>query len=357
VYVTLYKYAGFALLQQFVSTASMEETLINGKLVRPLVEWGRLVGVGDPLGSTQAELTMSVTVLTQTGSLPGGTQLLHAPTGVVYQTIAAVPLDAPTVTVTAGARSDQGGGAGSGIIGNLEPGQILQFASKPPNVAQNATVTGTAVEGAEPELESVYRERVQLRFRRRPQGGAYADYQQWGGGVAGVRKVFPYTGSPGEVDIYVEAVDDDGVPSGALLAAVRDAINFDPDEFPSPTGKANRRPANAAINVLPIERNAFDVEIAGLEMNGAADRDTVLAEMEEGLEEFFRAREPYIVGLSALPRVDRVTQGAVAGVVNEIAEASGASVATVILRRDSVAIQQYSLAHGELAKLGTLTPI
>jgi hypothetical protein len=169
--------------------------------------------------------------------------------------------------------------------------------------------------------------------------------------------VFPYTGSPGEVDIYVEAVDDDGVPSGALLAAVRDAINFDPDEFPSPTGKANRRPANAAINVLPIERNAFDVEIAGLEMNGAADRDTVLAEMEEGLEEFFRAREPYIVGLSALPRVDRVTQGAVAGVVNEIAEASGASVATVILRRDSVAIQQYSLAHGELAKLGTLTPI
>lgn len=357
VYVTLYKYAGFALLQQFVSTASMEETLINGKLVRPLVEWGRLVGVGDPLGSTQAEHTVSVTVVTQTGSLPGGTQLLHAPTGVVYQTIAAVPLDAPTVTVTARASSDQAGGDGSGIIGNLEPGQVLQFASKPAAVAQNATVTGTTVEGAEAELESVYRERVQLRFRRRPQGGAYADYQQWGGGVAGVRKVFPYTGAPGEVDIYVEAVDDDGVPSGALLAAVRDAINFDPDEFPSPTGKANRRPANAAINVLPIVRNGFDVEIAGLEMNGAADRDTVLAEMEEGLDEFFRAREPYIVGLSALPRVDRVTQGAVAGVVNEIAEASGASVATVILRRDSVAIQQYSLVHGELAKLGTLTPI
>jgi uncharacterized phage protein gp47/JayE len=357
VYVTLYKYAGFSLLQQFVSTASMQETLVNGQLIRPLVEWGRLVGVGDPLGATQAELDLTVTVITQTGSLPGGAQLLNASTGVVYQTIAAVPLDAPTVTVTARASSDQTGGNAAGTIGNLEPGTILQFASPPAAVARNATVAGTSVEGAEAELESVYRERVKLRFRRRPQGGAYADYQQWGTGVAGIRAVFPYTGAPGEVDIYVEAVEGDGVPSGALLDAVLAAINFDPQEFPSPTGLANRRPANAAINVLPIVRTGFAVEIAGFETNGSVDEDTVLAEMQEGLDEFFRARQPFIVGLSALPRLDRVTQGAVAGVVNEIAEANGASVATVILRRASVAIQQYALAHGELAKLDSLTQI
>ncbi len=357
VYVTLYKYAGFSLLQQFVATASMQETAVNGQIIRPLVEWGRLVGVGDPLGPTQAELEVSVTVITQTGSLPGGTQLLYAPTGVVYQTVAAVPLDAATVTITARASSDQAGGDGSGTIGNLEPGAVLQFASKPAAVAQNATVTGTSVEGAEAELEAVYRERVMLRFRRRPQGGAYSDYQQWGTGVAGVRAIFPYTGAPGEVDVYVEVVEGDGVPSEPQLEAVSNAINFDPAEFPSPTGKANRRPANAAINVLPIVRTSFDVEVAGLEATGAADEDTVMAEMQEGLDEFFRAREPYIVGLSALPRLDRVTQGAVAGVVNEIAEANGASVASVILRRAGVAIQQYALAHGELAKLGTLTPI
>ena len=234
---------------------------------------------------------------------------------------------------------------------------MLQFASKPAAVAQNAIVAGTTVEGAEAELETVYRERVKLRFRRRPQGGAYADYQQWGTGVAGVRAVFPYTGAPGEVDVFVEGVDGDGVPSGALLLAVLAAINFDPDEFPSPTGKANRRPANAAVNVLAIVRSEFDVEIAGLETNGSVDEDTVLAEMTEGLDEFFRARAPFIVGLSSLPRLDRVTQGAVAGVVNEIAEANGASVATVVLRRIGASIQQYTLEHGELAKLGTLTPI
>lgn len=355
VYVTLYKYAGYSLLQQFVDRASMSETVVLGKPLRPLVEWGRLIGVGDPRDAEQAEVELAVVVLSQTGSLPGGTQLLHAPTGVVYQTIAAVPLDAPTVSVTARATSDQAGGDGSGTIGNLAPGAALAFASKPAAVAQNPIVVALTVEGAEAEAESVYRERVKERFRRRPQGGAYADYRQWGTSVEGVAAIYPYTGYPGEIDVFVAgADDDDGIPSGALLDAVRAAMQFDPDEFPSPTGLANRRPVNAAVNVYPISRSTFDVEVAGLEGGDAA---TVLAAMATGVDEFLRAREPFIVGLSSLPRLDRVTQGAVAGVVNEIAEANGASVAAVTLRRGGVIVTQYNLAHGELAKLGAVIPI
>jgi hypothetical protein len=356
VYVVLYKYAGFSLLQQFVSSASFEETEVNGKLIRPLVEWGRLVGVGDPLFATQAELELEVTVLNQTGSLPGGTQLLYAPTGVVYITTAAVALSAATVTVNALASSDQDGGDGSGTIGNLEPGQILQFAGSPPNVATNAEVTGSAEVGAAGESEDSYRARVLRRCQRRPQGGAYADYQQWGTEVAGIRSAFPYTGNlPGQVDVYVEAeAGPDGIPDGSQLDAVRDSIDFDPAEAPSPTGLANRRPANAAVNVLAITRAAFDVDITGFE---ATDSAAVLDAIELGLDEFLRARQPFIVGLSALPRLDRITQGAVAGVVQEIAEANGASVAGVTLRRGGFEIIQYTLARGELAKLGLLNPI
>lgn len=355
VFVTLYKYAGFSLLQQFVATATFEETSVNGRLIRPLVEWGRLFGVGDPLLAVQAELAVDVTVLTQTGSLPGGSQLLNAATGVVYQTVAAVPLDADTVTVTVRASGDQSGGDGSGIIGNLEPGAILKFASPLPNVATNAVVTGTTVQGVAGETEDTYRARVVARAQRRPQGGAYADYQQWGTSVAGIRKVYPYTGAPGEVDVYVESIDGaDGIPTEAQLEAVANAIQYDPDEWPSPSGLANRRPVNAAVNVLPIWRTAFDVEISGFESD---DESNVLASMAEGLDEYLRSREPYIVGLSVLPRLDRITQGAVGGVINEIAEANGATVATVVLRRSGVALQQYSLGRGELAKLGTLTPV
>jgi hypothetical protein len=358
-FVTLYKYAGFSLLQQFVAYATMDPTEINGEIVRPLVEWGRLIGVGDPLGATQAEVELSVPVLVQTGSLPGGTQLLNVATGIVYRTTAAVALDAATVTITARASSDQSGGNGAGTQGNLEPGQTLQFASPPPNVARTATVTGTAVEGAEAESVEVYRGRIVTRFRRRPQGGAYADYAAWGSGVAGVAAVYPYTGQlPGEVDVYVESVEDsDGIPSGALIESVAAAIEYDPAEFPSPTGLANRRPVGAAVNVYPIARTTFDVELAGLEANGELDADAVEVAIGEGLDEFLRDRSPYIVGLSSLPRQDRVTQGAVAGVVNEIAEANGASVAAVIVRRDGVLVTQYNLARGELAKLGTLTTI
>lgn len=356
VYVVLYKYAGFSLLQQFVSTASFDETEVNGAILRPLVEWGRLVGVGDPLAATQAQLTLTVTVLNQVGSLAGGTQLLYAPTGVVYLTAAAVALSAPTVSVTAIASSDPNDGDGAGTIGNLEPGQILQFASSPPNVATNAPVSGSAVVGAEGETEDDYRARVLRRCQRKPQGGAYADYQAWGTEVAGIRNVFPYTGNnPGEVDVYVEAeAGPDGIPDGSQLAAVLDAIYYDPNEAPSPTGLANRRPANAAVNVLAISRAAFDIDITGFT---ATDPTAVLASIDQGLDEFLRAREPYIVGLSALPRLDRITQGAVAGVVQEIAEASGASVAGVALFRSGFEIIQYTLARGELAKLGALTPI
>jgi hypothetical protein len=138
---------------------------------------------------------------------------------------------------------------------------------------------------------------------------------------------------------------------------VRNAIQYDPAEFPTPTGLANRRPVGAFVNVFPITRTGFDVELAGLEANGEMDRDAVLAEIEEGLDEFLRARQPYIVGLSALPRLDRVTQGAVAGVVNEIAEANGASVSSVFLRRDGALVTQYSLARGELSKLTSLSAI
>lgn len=355
VFVTLYKYAGFSLLQMFVAFATMEETEVAGKIIRPLVLWGRLIGVGDPLPAAAAELVLDVTVTNQTGSLPGRSVLLYAPTGVTYETTAAVPLDAATVSVTVVAIGDQTGGDGSGTIGNLAPGQILQFASPLPNVATNAVVTATAVEGAAGETSEAYRERVQDRFRRRPQGGAYADYNQWGGSVPGVAAVYPYTGLPGEVDVYVEAVaGEDGIPSEALLESVGEAIQYDPDESPSPTGLANRRPVNAALNVYPIVRTAFDVEISGLE---ALDESATLAAIEQGLDEFLRAREPFIVGLSALPRLDRITQGAIGGVVNEIAENNGASVSAVTLRRDGVIVSSYTLAHGELAKLGELTPL
>ena len=51
-----------------------------------LVEWGRLIGVGDPAPGTQAELYVNITVTTQGGTLPAGTQLLGA-SNVTYHNV------------------------------------------------------------------------------------------------------------------------------------------------------------------------------------------------------------------------------------------------------------------------------
>ncbi|MFW6031040.1 MAG: baseplate J/gp47 family protein [Myxococcota bacterium] len=357
VFILLYRYAGFIFLQMFVAHASMRETSINGRTVVPLIEWGRLVGVGEPEPATRAELVVEVTVEVQSGTLPAGSQLLFQDTGVLYLTTEAVDLDAPTVEVTIRASSDQDGGGGAGTIGNLEPGDVVSFANPLPNVARDAVVLSQAVTGADGESEDAYRSRVIRRFQRRPQGGAYADYQQWGEEDPGIIRVYPYTSdNPGEVDVYVEATeassgDPDGIPTQAQLDAVEEIIDANED------GKPTRRPANAAVNVLPITRQTFDVTITGLHVpaESSATEAEVQEAIEEAIDEYLRAREPFIVGLSLLPRRDRITRSAVSGVADETASALGASLTDLALSIGGVSTPSYTLQEGEKAKLGTPT--
>lgn len=352
VFILLYKYAGWTAQQMFVRYASASDTVINGRIVNPLTELGRLVGVGDPIAATRAEHTVTVTVKVQTGSLPAGSQLLYAATGVLYLTTAAVELNAATVTATIRASSDQAGGGGVGSIGNLETGDIVAFANPLPNVATNAVILARTVDGADAETPDAYRARITRRFQRKPQGGAYADYELWATSVAGIVNAYPYTSAtPGEVDVYVEATEEssgseDGIPTGAQLLAVAAYIEGDDD------GLASLRPANAAVNVLAITRKSFDVTVTGLE---AADVDAAEEAIETAVDEYLRTREPFIVGLHSLPRLDRVTLSAVAGVVDEAANAAGATVTTVELEVSSVPITALTLANGERAKLGAMT--
>ena len=351
VVVLVYRYAGWSHLQTFVQHASFEPTEVLGKTIRPLVEWGRTFGVGDPNEATRAELIIDVTVTEQTGTLPANSQLVRAETGVVYLTTEPVVLDAATVSVTIRASGDPDGNGGGGTIGNLEPGDIVTFANPLPNIASDAVVASLIEVGAAAEEAEDYRTRVLRRAQRKPQGGAYADYQLWAEDVEGVENAYPYTSDdPGEVDVYVEAEPDlepDGIADATLRAAVDEAIQFDDDD----SGRATRRPANAFVNVLSISRLAFDVTVSNLDPDDSATREQI----EAAVDEHLRSREPFITGLSTLPRQDRITQGAIAGAVNEVAAAEGATVSDVALVLDDNEITAYTLAKGEKAKLGTMT--
>lgn len=350
-HVLLFKYCGWIFLQMFVAYASIEETTINGRRVSPLKEWGRLVGEGDPFPATRAELVINVSVLVQTGDIPASSQVIYAPTGVLYLTTHAVALDAATVQVTMIASSDQDGGGGEGAIGNLEAGDIVSFANPLPNILKDATVVSQAATGADGETTDAYRARIIRRIQRKPQGGAYADYQLWGEDGAGVLNVYPYRGAPGEVDVYVEATEassgsPDGIPTGAQLLAVAAVIEQDE------SGLANRRPVNAAVNVLAITRTGFDFAITGLD---APDLPLAYDTISKALNEYLRSRQPFVEGLSVLPREDRITQAACSGIAEDAVSAVGGTFTTFSMQISGIPYTAYTLTDGEKAKLGTLT--
>lgn len=353
VFVILYKYTGFLGLQLFVSAASSKETEINGRAVIPLIELGRQYGIGDPAAAVSAKLIIEITVTNQIGFIPASTQLLNANNGVTYLTEGSILLDASTVSGTIVASSDQSGGDGSGSIGNLDNGATVSFINPLPNVLQDTTVISTVQLGVNAENVDVdYRRRVLERFQNPPQGGALADYVIWATEVDGIINAYPYTGQPGEVDVFVEATpessgSEDGIPTEAQIEAVDESMQFDAE-----TGIANRRPAGAFVKAFPITRIAFDVVVYGLAVSDiGATRD----EIEKGLKDYFFSLEPFIDGISAFPRQDRITLSAVVGVIEEIVSSRGGIFEFAEIFLNATEIIAYSLAEGEKSKLGKVT--
>lgn len=349
VFILLYKYGGFIFLQIFVRTASGKDTTVNGVVVNPLKFWGRLIGIGDPTPAMNAELLIDITVTNQTGTLPSGTQLVNSDNGVTYITIGAVALDAATVQAAIRAVSDQAGGGGAGAIGNLDPGAIVTFANPLANVGRNAVVDSQVVTGADAETTEAYRQRIIDRFQKRPQGGAYADYKQWGEEAAGIINVYPYTGDPGQVNVYSEATIEssgspDGISTAAQLQAVLDLINLDSN------GLASRRNTNAFVNSFPITRTGFDVTVTGI--SGADDLAQVQTDVTAAVTEYFLSVEPFIAGLSVPPRNDQLTRTRVSAIVEDIVTAAGGTFTSAIFNTTGTpgSRSAYILGDGEKAK-------
>jgi len=355
VFIILYKYGGFIFLQMFVASASNSPTEVNGEIITPLQLWGDLIGIGLPTPATQAELVIDITVTNQVGTLPTNSQLVGAKNGVTYITLGAVTLDAAVKQATVRAVSDQSGGGGAGVIGNLDPGDEMSFANPLANVARTAVVDSQTVTGADGESTDAYRQRVIDRFQKLPQGGAYADYELWAEEVAGIINAYPYTSSnPGEVDVYSEATvassgDPDGIPTAAQLQAVLDSIELDENGLPT------RRPANAYVNSLPITRTGFNSDVSGI--SGVSDLATVQADITTAIEDYFLNAEPFITGLTILPRRDRLTQSAVIGIVEDIVTAANGTFTTVVFSEDGVGtpLTLYSLGEGEKSKSVTVS--
>ncbi len=345
-YVVLEKYGGFITQQQFIKTALFKETEINGIMVNPLVEWADLIGVSAYKTANFAELVLTITVENQTGFLNAGSKLVGALNSVIYSTKSSVELNAATVQVTVISSE-------SGTIGNLTVGDAISFVNPLSNVAKNAVVASQSVSGAEAEGEQSYRERAIDKFKKRPQGGAYSDYEIWGIEPVGIVSIYPYTGLPGQLDIYAEATIEssgniDGIPTPAQLQSVLDSINYDS------ASKAKRRSANAFPNVHGITRKVFEVVVTGI--SGVDNLAITRTDIETELAAYFLSKEPFILGLSVGLKQDKITRTSISAIVEEIVTARGGSFTSVtfnaLLGAD---IEFYSLLEGEKSRLDSVS--
>lgn len=353
VFIMLEYYNNFMFKQWFVNTCSSEDIVILGITVNPLNYWGNLIGLDGRKPGTRAELEIEIVVDQISGILDAGTQLQSAQNGFTYITSQQYTLTTNPQLINVKAADDPSSNNGVGANGNLSASDVLSFVNPLAQVGTNATVTNQLVVGANPETADAYRQRVIDAFRRRKQGGAPVDYEIWGESVDGISNIYPYTGQPGEVDVYVEATSEssgspDGIPTPTQLAAVNDAIQFDVN------GKASRRPIGSFVNTLPITRAGFKVVVSGLSVENQSQVEGFIT---DAVTDFFLAAEPYIVGLSTPPRTDQISTIAVESVINDVVSANNGTFlsATVFRFTTGSGISVYQLAVGEKAKLSEIT--
>jgi uncharacterized phage protein gp47/JayE len=156
---------------------------------------------------------------------------------------------------------------------------------------------------------------------------------------------------PGDRTVFVESVDNDGIPTEDLLEAVREGINFNEAGEQNP-GLGD---VDSCLYVEPVTRTTFDIEIYNLRID-VTQEDAAKARVEEDIDTYFQAAKPFLEGLDfEFDRADMITITALAKVVQSVLTSYGASADFLIVSVDSDVVTSYQLGQGELAKLGTVT--
>ena len=341
-----YQFISYNKAQARIKTASMTPETFRGTLVSPLVEWGRMVGLGDPVPASQAVLIAQVVNEYEGAELPAGS-ILESSQGVRYTTTEDAVFTNHVAQVSC--TCDEVGEVGNDITGDFV------VIAPPAGIRKEASILTLHTAGVESETEVEYRSRLLAWWQRRALGGALADYWTWAMTVAGIVNAYPTRGDAGVVEVRVQASESssgnaDGIPTEGQLAQVLEAIEYDPNEGITP--KANRRPVGSSIQVLPITMKTYDVTVHGVA--GVGDRVAFETRLNTHLTKYFNKLEPFIFGLTPAPRQDTVSVNNVTAQVAEITGNSGGLLTRLDLASGGNPVYAETLNTGK-AKLGTLT--
>jgi len=245
---------------------------------------------------------------------------------------------------------------GAGVLYNLSIGNNLTITEPVIGVDKTVTVSEVVTQPTAGETEELYRQAILNAIQLEPQGGAKSDYRIWAGDAQGVRLIYPYVrdGEAGTIDIYVEATlidseDGKGTPGTAILNAVADVIDFDPD-VTKPDYERARRPMQANVEVSAITLIPVDVTITGLYDDSAS----VQTSIESSLIDLIYDVRPFIDGADLLRnKNDILYSGNVQGVVTS-ALINGNFFNVLELKVDGNIVTSYEFGLGNIPYLRNL---
>ena len=339
--VSLYKFAAERALQNLALTATGDDL----DLIRP-----------DVVRTAAVTSILTASLVATTGTvIPAGTEFTGDANGLTYITSAAVTAAGNVAVLSLECEE-------SGDDGNLTSGDTLTLASAPiAGAAQSATVTALSTTGVDREEDEDYRLRIVSAQRAQTGGANAADYRSWGEEVAGVRRVYPYSGRPsgtsypGDRTLYIEtetSVDADGLASAGILSQVVAAVTTDPA-----TSKA-RQPLGLEATTLfavSITRTEVNVTVTGLSVSGALET-ACKADISTALETYFRAMRPYCDGVDLTQdRNDTMTAVSISAIVQDVLDSYGASCTAITFDAGGSALTSKTLDDGECVKLGDVT--
>lgn len=184
-----------------------------------------------------------------------------------------------------------------GLDAQLQPGDTIVATQPILNVDEAGIVNQEIETPLNAEDIEDYRAKIEQSFRIESQGGASGDYRIWSSDAQGVREVYPYVDSPGDIDLYVEATEEDstdgnGTPSQTILDNVEEVVNQDPDTTKS-LNERGRLPLGVFnVDYLPITTIPVSVTVTGYTGNTSE----AVPVIEAALKEYFYDIRPYVPG-------------------------------------------------------------
>lgn len=312
----IYKYGEWITRQIFVLTADEESLLARG------AEYG--------LFPTESrEFVGSATVTGTNGTvIPIGKR--YTAGQFVYQ----VSLGS---TISAGVATVQIEALTLGEEPSLSVSDTLTEASPTAGLDPVITVSAIVQSGQDSESLENFRNRVDIRQKQPPQGGAVADYVLWSLEVPGIGEAYPSRPSPGFINVYPLTNDPDPVNRIPDLTKRNEVLAY--------VSSTRRRPLNDAVSVLAFTEFEVAVAISNLVPNTAETRNRI----QTAISDYLWSRRPLLYDDDPAPR----NQISLSDCYT-LAGLAGARSVTVAITSSGKTFP-YTLLASEISKPGTFT--